>query len=249
MKLKLPGCNIGGCLFNSVWFSTQTWFSGICYPLLFLLLSVVLWPCAGGIGVAGCSYFSPRKVTFLEKKKSNKIQTILLSKIIKFLRNTSPRKSLLFLAQSEMNAIGQPRSPQLYSFLSPPPRQIFMDLFWKVIIPFNLIFVISPSFDFGIDGLRYGLRWNRLWHRWISKLGQKQKPYCMDPKIQHRLIESRTKLWRATGTTLSPQHLLDSPPGNSSGKVKGCPSNDSFRNGLRRQDATSGQMSPRVLWL
>lgn len=137
MKLKLPGCNIGGCLFNSVWFSTQTWFSGICYPLLFLLLSVMLWPCAGGIGVAGCSYFSPRKVTFLEKKKSNKIQIILLSKIIKFLRNTSPRKSLLFLAQSEMNAIGQPRSPQqpgpaqtksdlpLFFSLSTPPTNIY----------------------------------------------------------------------------------------------------------------------------
>lgn len=28
-----------------------------------------------------------------------------------------------------------------------------MDLFWKVIIPFNLIFLIIPSFDFIIDDL------------------------------------------------------------------------------------------------
>lgn len=85
-----------------------------------------------------------------------------------------------------------------------------MDLFWKVIIPFNLIFVISPSFDFRIDGFRYGLHLNRLWHRWISKLDQKQKPYCIDPEIQHRLTESNIKLWRATGTTRRLHHLLES---------------------------------------
>lgn len=96
-----------------------------------------------------------------------------------------------------------------------------MDLFWKVIIPFNLIFVISPSFDFRIDGFRYGLHLNRLWHRWISDLDQKQKPYCIDPKIQHRLIESNTKLWRATGTILRLQHLLDSPLEIPQEKVKG----------------------------
>lgn len=168
-------------------------------------------------------------------------------------------ESLLF-SRSEMNVIGQPRSPpaawtssnQIWFasiLFSPHPWQIFMDLFRKVIIPFNLIFVIIPSFDLGIDGFRYGRLWNRLWHRWISELAQKQKPYCMDPKIQHRLIESSTKLRRATGTTLSPQHSLDSPPWKFLRKSEGLSFSDSFRNGLGRQDTTSGEMSPGVLWL
>lgn len=122
-----------------------------------------------------------------------------------------------------------------------------MDLFWKVIIPFNLIFVISPSFDFGIDSFRYGLHLNRDWHGWISKLDQKQKPYCVDPKTQHRHTESNTGLWRSTSDNSKTSAFIRFPPGNSPGKVKGCASNDSFRNRLKETGSPSGQMSLGVL--